>query len=134
MYNHEPESYVCPLCSTAKGIETDSNKKSDIVFEDECVIAYISPRWWKNNPGNVMVIPKKHVENIFDISDELLSQVYILGKQIAIGMKETYACDGTSFRQHNEPAGNQNVWHFHLHVFPRWTDDELYLNHNNTLT
>ncbi|HEX3722191.1 MAG TPA: hypothetical protein VHV31_05340, partial [Nitrolancea sp.] len=36
-------------------------------------------------------------------------------------------CDGTSFRQHNEPAGNQEIWHYHLHVFPRYVDDDLYL-------
>jgi diadenosine tetraphosphate (Ap4A) HIT family hydrolase len=34
--------------------------------------------------------------------------------------------DGTSTRQHNEPAGNQDVWHYHEHVFPRYDGDELY--------
>jgi histidine triad (HIT) family protein len=43
-------------------------------------------------------------------------------------MKAAYHCDGISTRQHNEPAGNQDVWHYHLHVFPRYTDDQLYLN------
>ncbi len=42
-------------------------------------------------------------------------------------MKAAYGCDGVSTRQHNEPAGNQDVWHFHLHVFPRYVDDQLYL-------
>jgi histidine triad (HIT) family protein len=115
----------------ASGEETDLNKRSDIVFENNDVVAYISPKWWVNNPGNVMVIPKRHVENVYDISDELLSKVYMVGKQSALAMKETYKCDGTSFRQHNEPAGNQDVWHFHLHVFPRYKDDDLYLNHKN---
>ncbi len=46
-------------------------------------------------------------------------------------MKEGYGCEGTSFRQHNEPAGYQDVWHYHLHVFPRWKDDELYPNYKN---
>ena len=76
-----------------------------------------------------MVVPKLHIENVYDIPDELLHKVYSLGKQVALGMKETYKCDGISFRQHNEPAGNQDVWHFHLHVFPRWGDDQLYINH-----
>lgn len=95
------------------------------------VVAYMSPKWWVNNPGNVMVIPRKHVENIYDIEDELLSRVQIVGKKIALAIKEAYGCDGVSFRQHNEPAGNQGVWHFHLHVFPRWEDDDLYKNHDN---
>lgn len=41
-------------------------------------------------------------------------------------MKQAFGCDGVSTRQHNEPAGDQDVWHFHLHVFPRWTGDDLY--------
>jgi histidine triad (HIT) family protein len=42
-------------------------------------------------------------------------------------MKAAYGCDGTSTRQHNEPAGNQDVWHYHMHVFPRYAGDRLYL-------
>ena len=37
-----------------------------------------------------------------------------------------YDCEGTSFRQHNEPGGDQEVWHYHLHVFPRYAGDDLY--------
>jgi histidine triad (HIT) family protein len=132
MYNHEPKEYVCPLCIVANGGETELNKLSDVIFEDSNVIAYISPKWWKNNPGNVIVTPREHVENVYDISDDALAGMYILGKKIALGLKETYGCDGVSFRQHNEPSGGQDVWHFHLHVFPRWENDDLYLNHKNT--
>lgn len=44
-------------------------------------------------------------------------------------MKISYSCDGISTRQHNEPAGNQDVWHFHQHIFPRYDNDLLYENH-----
>ncbi len=132
MFTHEPADYTCPLCLVSKGGETELNRKSDIIFANESVIALVSPKWWKNNPGNVMVIPRKHVENVYDIPDELLAKIYILGKHVGLGMKETYGCDGVSYRQHNESSGGQDVWHFHLHVFPRWKDDELYLNHKNT--
>ena len=131
MYNHAPENYDCVFCRFANGEETDRNVQGDIVFETDKVLAYISPKWWVNNPGNVMVIPKTHVENIYDISDELQGEVYAVGKKIAVAMKETYGCDGTSLRQHNEPAGNQVIFHFHLHVFPRWEGDNLYANHEN---
>lgn len=131
MYNHEPKDYICPLCQIAKGKETDINKRTDIIFEDDSVVAYMAPKWWVHNPGHVLVIPKLHTENIYDIPDDTLSKVYSLGKKIALAMKEFYECDGTSFRQHNEPAGNQDVWHFHLHVFPRWKNDHLYINHAN---
>jgi histidine triad (HIT) family protein len=45
-------------------------------------------------------------------------------------MKAIYSCHGVSTRQHNEPAGNQGVWHYHLHVTPRYNGDGFY----NTLT
>jgi histidine triad (HIT) family protein len=41
-------------------------------------------------------------------------------------MKQVYDCDGVSTRQHNEPAGNQDVWHYHLHVTPRYHGDRFY--------
>lgn len=130
MFNHEPKEYTCPMCVLAKGGETDLNKQTDIVYEDGDVIALVSPKWWVKNPGNILIIPREHVENIYDISDELLSKIQCLGKKVALGIKEAYKSDGTSFRQHNEPAGGQNVWHYHLHVFPRWEGDDLYQNHD----
>ncbi len=131
MYNHEPADYQCPYCGLIEGKETEYNSKRDIVWEDEEVLAFISPKWWVNNPGNVIIVPKKHVENIYDIEDDLLSKIQVVAKRIALAMKETYECDGTSTRQHNEPAGNQAIWHYHFHVLPRWKDDDLYLNHLN---
>lgn len=79
----------------------------------------------------MLVIPRTHVENVYTIEDELLAKLSILGKEVALGMKETYKCEGVSFRQHNEPSGGQDVWHYHLHVFPRYKDDDLYTNHKD---
>lgn len=130
MFNHEPKEYICTFCVFAKGEETELNKLTDIVYEDKDVIAFVSPKWWAKNPGNILIIPREHAENVYDISDALLSKIQCLGKKVALGIKETYKSEGTSFRQHNEPAGGQNVWHYHLHVFPRWEGDDLYQNHN----
>ena len=128
VHNHEPENYVCPLCQTARGLDQDGPwaKRADVIFHDAVVTAFVSPRWWPNNPGNVVVVPNEHYENVYDIPDDVLHQVQSAGKRIALAMKQAYKCDGTSFRQHNEPAGNQEVWHYHLHVFPRYVGDDLY--------
>ncbi|MDD5438510.1 MAG: HIT domain-containing protein [Patescibacteria group bacterium] len=131
MYNHEPKGYVCPFCRFVEGHESDYNKITDIIYQDESTFAYISPKWWINNPGNVIIIPKTHVEHIYDIGDELLAKIYCTGKKIAIAMKKSYGCDGTLFRQHNEPSGNQEMYHFHLHLFPRWEEDRFYQNLEN---
>jgi histidine triad (HIT) family protein len=49
---------------------------------------------------------------------------------VALAFKAVYDCDGVSTRQHNEPGGTQDVWHYHVHVFPRYTGDSLYLTQN----
>ena len=49
--------------------------------------------------------------------------VWDLTQRVAVAMREAYDCEGISTRQHNEPAGNQDVWHLHVHVFPRHHDD-----------
>lgn len=132
MYNHEPEKYTCPLCQIARGEETErGTQEKDIIFRDQLITIFIAGKWWKSNPGHVIIIPNKHIENIYDMPEEIGHHIFDYSKKIAIALKEAYECDGTSTRQHNEPAGNQDVWHFHLHVFPRYIGDNLYLNHKD---
>ena len=119
MYNHEPKGYVCPFCLIVKGIENEhlDTKQNDIVYKDEFVTAFIASGWWGNNKGHVIIIPNKHIENIYDLSSGLSHRIHDVEKKVALALKETYGCDGVSSRQHNEPCGNQDVWHYHLHVF-----------------
>jgi histidine triad (HIT) family protein len=131
MFSRQPNDYLCPFCDWLSGNETEYKQNSDIVFQNDKVTAFISPKWWANNPGHVIVIPNRHVENLYDITDEELSEVYRIVKRVAIAIRSSYEnCSGTSTRQHNEPSGNQDVWHFHTHVFPRYEDDKLYQNHD----
>lgn len=130
MYSHQPANYECPFCAFLAGEETEYKRKQDIVYQDDTVTAFISPKAWEKNPGNVVVIPNQHYENIYDIPDGQLAAVYQAVKKIATALKAVYGCDGTSTRQHNEPAGNQEIWHFHVHVFPRYHGDRLYQNHD----
>lgn len=131
MILHAPNGYICPFCLIASGGEDAYTQKQDIVFEDGSTMAFIASRWWVNNPGSVLVIPKQHFENIYEIPPELLAEVHKTGQKIALAMKESYGCDGVSTRQHNEPAGGQDVWHFHVQVLPRYTNDKLYQNNDN---
>ncbi len=132
MYSHEPNDYICPFCAWLSGSETVYKQNSDVVYQDNNVTAFVAPKWWVNNPGSVIVIPNNHHENIYDITDESLTNVYRTVKVIASAIRNSYGgCTGTSTRQHNEPDGNQDVWHFHVHVFPRYKDDKLYQNHDD---
>ena len=127
MFNHHPEGYSCPFCNFVAGETTKNNSMADIVYQNENITAFIAPGTWPNNKGHVIVIPNEHFENIYDISDDALSEVHKAAKMIAIAIRKTYECDGITIRQHNEPAGGQDLWHFHVHVFPRYTGDKLYL-------
>lgn len=131
MFTHEPPHYDCPFCALLQGHGDEYSAPQDIVYQNDHTTAFIAPKWWVNNPGHVMVIPNKHYENIYDIPEEQLIEVYKTVKRMAIAVRSTYDCDATSTRQHNEPAGNQAVWHFHAHVFPRYENDQLYQNHDN---
>ncbi len=131
MYSHAPEGYICPFCLLAAGIENEHvwSVQSDIVHRDETVTAFVSVHQWPNNAGHVIVIPNQHFENIYDLPTPATARIHETARRVALAMKAAYRCDGISTRQHNEPAGNQDVWHYHLHVFPRYAGDALYASH-----
>ena len=131
MFNHEPRDYTCPFCLLVQGSEGEYNSQQDIVYTDKLVTAFVSPRWWPNNPGNVIIVSNKHFEHIYDLPARYAHRIQDVAKEIAIAFKEVYKSDGVSTRQHNEPAGGQDVWHYHLHVFPRYEGDNLYLSSAN---
>ncbi len=122
MVSHAPENYACPFCRFVSG----ELPRDDVIYADERVTALLSLHGLPNNPGHVLVVPNRHIENIYDLTPDVAIYVYELARQVAIAFKQLYGCDGTSTRQHNEPAGDQDVWHFHLHVFPRYYNDQLY--------
>lgn len=123
---HEPCDYRCPFCELLAGEAGEVFGPEDIVRRAEGAVAVVSPRWWPNNPGHVLVVPTEHHENLYSIPAEAYRAVGDLVRETAIAIRRTYGCDGVSTRQHNEPAGNQDVWHLHVHVFPRYEGDELY--------
>nr|AIA14677.1 HIT domain protein [uncultured bacterium]AIA14738.1 HIT domain protein [uncultured bacterium] len=130
MFQHEPSDYVCPFCSFLAGKPDKYSDEQDIVYSNEFTTAFIAPKWWTNNAGHVLVVPNQHFENIYSIPDDHIAEVYKTVKKIATAIRSTYDCDGTSTRQHNEPSGNQDVWHLHVHVYPRYEGDKLYHNHD----
>jgi histidine triad (HIT) family protein len=127
MYRHAPQDYDCPFCAVARGEERPPwTFRDDVVWRDDVSTAWVNRRWWANNPGNVILVPNRHVENIYELDRELAAGIHETARLIALAMKGSYGCGGVSTRQHNEPAGDQEVWHYHLHVFPRWKGDDLY--------
>jgi histidine triad (HIT) family protein len=89
------------------------------------VTAFMAVRRFPNNQGHVLVIPNQHFENIYDLPVEFAFPIHKLARTVALAMKATYQCDGILIRQHNEPAGGQHLWHYHLHIIPRYKNDDF---------
>lgn len=137
MYTHEPADYQCVFCRVAMSLDNPYpyTTPSDVVFRDDKLTAFVASHWWPHNAGHIIIIPNQHIENIYTMPYDVGAAVFDTAKQIAIAFKEVYACDGTSTRQHNEPAGYQEIFHYHFHVFPRYDKDYLYdLTHQRRLT
>lgn len=124
VFNHAEPGYSCPFCRNIR--YGKSARPLEILHRYEQVFVKLNPKWWPRNPGGALVIPIEHYENLYDLPVELGTPLQAAIRDTALAMKSAYDCDGVSTRQHNEPAGNQDVWHYHVHVFPRFADDGLY--------
>ncbi len=101
-------------------------RRATHVFRDSDVFVKVSPKWWSRNVGGALVIPVEHHENLYGLPDRLAVPLVAAVRDTAVAMRRAYQCDGISIRQHNEPAGGQDVWHLHIHVLPRYENDLLY--------
>ena len=130
MYNHAPPDYICPFCLLVRGTENEHVwvKQTDIVSKNDFITSFIGLAKWPNNAGHVIVLPNEHIENIYTLPKELSAEIHQTAQAIALAMKTAYACDGIMLRQHNEPAAGQSVWHYHLHVIPRYENDNIELS------
>jgi histidine triad (HIT) family protein len=121
--SHEPEGYSCPFCVLLSGGSTPISTPDNLVYRDNATAVFVAPHWWETNPGNLLVIPVEHVENLYELPSHLAGPLLATAGRAARALVEVEGCEGTSLRQHNEPAGGQDVWHLHIHVVPRWNDD-----------
>lgn len=127
--SHAPAGYVCPFCGLVNGDVADPNNRcalSDLIYQDDDLIVFSAADGFGPRAGHVMICPAKHYETLYDLPDTVLMRIGLMAREVALAMKRAWNPEGISTRQHNEPSGNQHVWHYHLHVFPRYADDMLY--------
>jgi histidine triad (HIT) family protein len=113
----------CIFCKIANG-----EIPSATLYEDEefRVILDLGPA----TKGHALILPKSHAANICELPDELVSKAMLLAKKMAGRMKEALNCDGLNIVQNNgEPAG-QTVFHFHMHLIPRYEGDHAGITWN----
>ena len=129
MYNHAPKDYDCPICQGLKGnSESSLIRESDFVYRDQNLSAIINSFFIQGNEGHVIIFPNHHFENIYEIDDEVLASIHKLSKKISVAMKKSYETHGITILQNNEPASEQHAFHYHLHIFPRYEDDDFHEN------
>ncbi len=118
---YAPDKYNCPFCKLVSG--DYGSRENEIIFESNEVIVFPAKHHKKGNEGNLLVVPKQHIENLYQLPLNLAEPILEATQKAAVVLKAALQCDGISIRQHNEPAGGQDVWHYHVHVIPRYTDD-----------
>lgn len=106
----------CIFCKLANG---DIPTKSIYEDEDFNVILDLGPA----TKGHALILPKEHYKNLYELPEELASKAMILAKKMAAHMTEKLNCDGFNLVQNNNEAAGQTVFHFHLHLIPRYKDD-----------
>jgi histidine triad (HIT) family protein len=124
--SHEPADYACPFCAFLNGKQSDYNNDQDIVVQNHAAVAFMCPMTWPKNHGNIIVVPKVHIENIYMLPDEQITALFKLVRNVSAAIRERYDdCSGVSIIQRNEPNDGQQVWHLHVHVVPRYAGDEF---------
>jgi len=98
---------------------------AEVVDQDDHTVAFMDINPWTR--GHALVIPRNHSRNLFEISDEDLAHVAATAKRLAQRMRERLGCHGINLLNSSESAAWQTVFHFHMHVIPRYEDDPLRL-------
>ena len=89
-----------------------------IIDEDDDLIVFLS---LENHP---LIVPKKHIPDIFSLDDDTASQIMKKAVRIASATKEALQSDGIYITQANGEAAGQDVFHYHMHVYPKWSSNQ----------
>ena len=108
----------CIFCKIANGEIPSATLYED---EDFRVILDLGPA----TKGHALILPKNHFDDIYSMDDatDMDAKAFILAKKIAKKMKDVFGCDGVNIVQNNGVAAGQTVFHFHIHLIPRYEGD-----------
>ena len=106
----------CIFCKIANG-----EIPSTTLYEDEDfrVILDLGPA----TRGHALLLPKNHFANLFELDDETAQKAILVAKKMAGKMKAALGADGFNLVQNNGEAAGQTVFHFHMHLIPRYEND-----------
>lgn len=107
----------CIFCKIANGEIPSATLYED---EDFRVILDLGPA----SKGHALILPKEHAANLYELPDELASKAMIVAKKVGAVLAKGLKCDGLNVVQNNGEAAGQTVFHFHMHLIPRYEGDQ----------
>ncbi len=110
----------CIFCKIVAG-----DLSAERVAEDEHTVAFMDINPWTR--GHALVVPREHSRNLYEIDAADLAHTTEAAKLLAVRMRDRLGADGVNLLNSCEPAAWQTVFHFHVHVIPRYEDDPLRL-------
>lgn len=108
----------CIFCKIANGEIPAATLYED---DDFRVILDLGPA----SKGHALILPKEHYANLYELPDEMAAKVIILAKKMITKLTGVLGCDGYNLVQNNGSAAGQTVFHFHLHMIPRYEGDQV---------
>ena len=96
---------------------------ASVVYEDDTVLAILDLS--QATKGHTLVMPKKHFETFLDLDNKTVSHVFSVAQNLAIKLKDKLGASGVNILNNSYPAAGQSVMHMHVHVLPRYNDDDL---------
>lgn len=108
----------CIFCKIAKGEIPSATLYEDGDFR---VILDLGPA----SKGHALILPKAHAADIYELPEEIAGKAMILAKRMAEKMKDALNCDGFNIVQNNGEIAGQTVFHFHMHLIPRYKGDQV---------
>lgn len=98
------------------------------IYEDENVLAFLDIT--QGTKGHTLVIPKKHVKDIYELDEDTATQIFRVVPKIAKALKKAFNPIGLNIVNNNEKP-LQAVFHYHLHLIPRYEDDHVVISTDN---
>ena len=108
----------CIFCKLANG-----DIPTNTLYDYDCVRVIFDAE--PAAEGHVLILPKEHFDNIYELDDDTAGHVFKVAKKIATAMNKTLDMDGLNVVQNNGEAAGQTVFHFHMHIIPRHNDDTV---------
>lgn len=108
----------CIFCAIVAG-----DAPAEIVREDELTIAFLDLSPWTR--GHALVVPRRHSRDLYEVAETDLAAAAAAAQRLALHMRERLGCDGINLLNACGPVAWQTVWHFHVHVIPRYEGDPL---------